>query len=130
MTAATGPAAEVSDLMIANRFQVVGVNDDRDYCECCGRKGLKRVVWVRDIETDEVKHFGTTCALAPSKSFGIDSEVRDAIRNYETGLKVRWAIAHKEYRAAGGEYGPCDKGVFPVLDRPLLDHCFAEAKTS
>lgn len=121
MTAPANTAAVV----IANRFHVVGVNDERDFCMCCGRKGLKRVVWVRDIETDEVKHFGTTCALAPSKSFGIDKEVRDAIRNFETGLKVRWAMAHKAYRAAGGTYGPCDKGVFPVLDRPLLESCFA-----
>lgn len=123
MTAPANTAAVV----IANRFHVVGVNDERDFCMCCGRKGLKRVVWVRDIETDEVKHFGTTCALAPSKSFGIDREVRDAIRTFETDLKVRWSMAHKAYRAAGGRYGPCDKGVFPVLDRPLLESCFANA---
>lgn len=120
--------ANTAAIVIANRYHVVGVNDERDFCMCCGRKGLKRVVWVRDIETDEVKHFGTTCALAPSKSFGIDREVREAIRNFETSLKVRWAMAHKAYRAAGGTYAPADeKGVFKVLNRPLLDSCFSNA---
>ena len=61
-----------------NRFEVLAVNDDRDFCECCGRQGLKRVVWVRDTETDVVKHFGTTCVLAPSKAFGVEADVKVA----------------------------------------------------
>ena len=126
MTAPTEAGAGV--VVIANRFEFVAVNDTRDFCECCGRKGLKRVVWVRDIENDTVKHFGTTCALAPSKSFGIDREIKAGMRSMDSDIKARWARAHKGYRAAGGKFGAMNtEGAFPVLDRALLDLCFATA---
>lgn len=33
-------------------FKVLGVNDDTDNCECCGRTGLKRVVWLERLDFD------------------------------------------------------------------------------
>jgi hypothetical protein len=33
------------------RVKVLGVNDDRSSCQCCGREGLKRVVWLEIEET-------------------------------------------------------------------------------
>lgn len=42
-------------------IKVLGINDDTDTCECCGRTGLKRVVW---LERDESGPFaaGVDCA--------------------------------------------------------------------
>lgn len=76
------------------RFHVLAVNDSADFCECCGRKNLKRVVWVLDNETGEHKHFGTTCVLAPRKAFGIDKEVSASVRQFDheqaVARKVAW----------------------------------------
>lgn len=92
----------MTDLTV--RFAVIAVNDTADFCECCGKKGLKRVVWVLDNETGEHKHFGTTCVLAPSKAFGIDKEVGAAIRqfNHEQAVarKVEWLNRVKYNKAA------------------------------
>jgi hypothetical protein len=89
-----------------NRFQVVGINDERDYCECCGKKGLKRVVWVRDTETDEVKHFGTTCANAPVKGFNLQAEIKEAIAKFDSRQQVVSHMSYHEYKRHGGKHIP------------------------
>lgn len=43
------------------RIKVLGINDDRDSCQCCGKEGLKRVVWL-SIDDGQPVHYGTTCA--------------------------------------------------------------------
>lgn len=67
------------------RYIFLGINDDRDTCECCGRTNLKRVVWIEDTETGEVKHYGTTCATNPAKAFGhkINKDIRTASASFE-----------------------------------------------
>lgn len=88
------------------RYQVVDVNDSRDFCECCGKTGLKRVVFVRDTETDEVKHFGTTCAVAPAKGFGVDREVKAAIAQFVSHVATINQMAYREYKRLGGKHVP------------------------
>lgn len=34
------------------RLKVLGVNDDTDTCEVCGKTGLKRVVWLERLDAD------------------------------------------------------------------------------
>lgn len=46
----------------SRRFTVLGVNDDRDTCDCCGKRPLKRVVWLQDVEGGEPVAYGTSCA--------------------------------------------------------------------
>jgi hypothetical protein len=110
------------------RFRVLGVNDDRSHCECCGRQGLKRVVWIEDREAGTVKHFGTTCALSPVKGFGVDRDIKRAIADERRLVQNAYCITHDAYRRAGGKYAalPCGKAWTPV-DRPLFDAQFAEA---
>jgi hypothetical protein len=86
------------------RFQVLSVNDDRDFCECCGKTGLKRVVFIQDNETGEVKHFGTSCAMSPVKGFGIDKEIKAAISRANDKAKMLNILAHQAYKRAGGSY--------------------------
>ena len=38
-----------------NRFKVLGINDDRDFCEICGKVELKKVVWLEDKESIQAK---------------------------------------------------------------------------
>lgn len=86
------------------RFKITGINDARDYCECCGKSGLKRVVWIYDTETGDEKHFGTSCASSPAKGFNLDKEIKAAVRSVNSAMKYAWASAARRYRASGGTY--------------------------
>ena len=45
------------------RYRFMGINDNESTCVCCGKKGLKRVVWLLDLDgDDDALHYGTTCA--------------------------------------------------------------------
>lgn len=114
-----------------NRFQVVGVNDDKDFCECCGKKGLKRVVFIRDNETGEVKHFGTTCATAPAKGFNVEREVKAAIDTFKRKQEaIAWA-ARRDYKAKGGQYIANPDGYsWTAADPAMLAQCRAAAAQS
>lgn len=109
-----------------SRYEVLGVTDDRDFCECCGRTGLKRVVFIRDLETGETKHFGTTCATAPSKGFGIDKEVKAAIKRADDYQKVLNTLANQSYRAAGGVFVRKDATTWTHADPALFQAKKAE----
>lgn len=93
------------------RFQILGVNDDRDFCECCGKQGLKRVVWIQDNELSEVKHFGTVCATQPAKGFGPDVEkaIKSAVRKAAELQKSGWSYA---WRSMIAESKTSDRGWF------------------
>jgi hypothetical protein len=116
----------MTENQVVARFEVVGVNDERDTCECCGRKNLKRVVWIRDTETDEVKHFGTVCATAPAKGFDLVVEIKAAIAKFDSLNKMRVYLAAAQYRREGGKYVPNGPGSWTAADRPHLDRCIAE----
>jgi hypothetical protein len=73
---------------MAGRFVVKGINDEQSFCSCCGKQGLKRVVWIEDTETGDINHFGTSCAENPAKAFGVTSEIRKAVREYDKAAKV------------------------------------------
>ncbi len=42
-------------------FTYLGINSDKDFCTCCGKKDLSRVVWLENNETGEITHYGTIC---------------------------------------------------------------------
>lgn len=44
------------------RKEILSISDDETNCCCCGKTGLKRVVYIRDTTTGDVAWFGTTCA--------------------------------------------------------------------
>lgn len=48
-------------------YKLKGINDEADYCSCCGRTELKRVVWLAKLDVDGCENadplpYGTTCA--------------------------------------------------------------------
>ena len=72
--------------MTTANYKIKAVNSDRDFCECCGKSGISRVVWVENTETGEVKHYGVVCAQNPEKGFDV-KEVRRAIKSWENDFK-------------------------------------------
>ncbi|AVG43939.1 hypothetical protein LMG3410_01473 [Achromobacter aegrifaciens] len=64
----------------AGPLAVLGVTDDRDFCQCRGRQGLKRVVWVEEGESREVHHSGAVCTtVLAARGFGITLAAKVAI---------------------------------------------------
>ena len=47
--------------MNTTRYTYHATNDEADICSCCGKKGLKRVVWL-SCDGNEAAPYGTTCA--------------------------------------------------------------------
>lgn len=48
-------------------FKILGINDDQDTCQKCGKTHLKRVVWMVELTEDgewagDPIHVGTSCA--------------------------------------------------------------------
>jgi len=71
----------------ASRFVIKGINDEQDSCSCCGKTGLKRVVWIEDTQTGDINFFGTSCATNPAKCFGVTKgDVAKAVRVYQSEL--------------------------------------------
>ena len=48
--------------MELSQVKFLGISDEQDVCDCCGRKGLKRTVALHVIATGQDVFFGTTCA--------------------------------------------------------------------
>lgn len=113
------------------RFEVLGISDEVTACDCCGKSNLKRTVCIHDNESGETKYFGTTCATAPVKGFGVDKEVKEAINKADRLNKAINYMTRIEYKKQGGKYGPCnEKYEFPLVDRPLFDFIKAAIKAA
>ena len=115
------------------RFIVKGINDEASFCECCGKNGLQRVVWIEDTETGEIKHFGTSCAQKPVKGFDCVEEIKSAIKQIKENEKRIVSNAMYRYRKVhnGQMIQSRDKDGSPistVADRVLWDKCLHEAK--
>lgn len=52
---------------MTKKFKIVGINSEVETCECCGKTGLKRVVWLDQLDADgnltgDVVAYGVNCA--------------------------------------------------------------------
>lgn len=56
-----------NEILAATLWTIIGINDDQDTCDCCGKKNLKKVVWMENTDTHETAAFGTTCATRAKK---------------------------------------------------------------
>jgi predicted metal-binding protein len=109
-----------------NRYKVIGINDDESHCECCGRTGLMRVVWIEDTETNEVKHFGTTCAQRPELGFNLKDEIKKAVKEANQLQEKRILMASCEYRNLGGKYERKDQYSWTPANHELFLECRAK----
>ena len=56
---------------------LLGINSDKDFCECCGKTNLSRVMWIE--QEGNVSHYGTTCGakiLNQSESKAVKKAVK------------------------------------------------------
>lgn len=106
---------------MAAKFRVMGTNDDASHCECCGRQGLRRVVWMQPLDEDgnEVGvpiPFGRVCAAkAAGWGYGSASAIEVKIRkeliatrkHYESlaSLKIKRLVDDGELYVARIAYG-------------------------
>lgn len=79
-------------------YRIKGVNGDEDTCSLCGKRGLKRVVWLAEVDEDgcesDAAHYGTDCAgllLHGAKTAGNTKTVLTRATVIETAR--RWLAA-------------------------------------
>lgn len=119
-------AKKTMQTQTAARFAVVGINQDADFCECCGKSGINSVVWIRDNQTGLVKHFGQVCAAKPAKGFDCQAEIKKSVSAFKAAQTDAQALAFRMYRQRGGTYAEVPGGIKPT-DPALVDQCKAEA---
>lgn len=103
---------------MTNRFKFLGINDDKSFCQCCGRNGLQQVVWIEDTETGEIKHFGTTCANQPAKGFGLKKEIASGLRDLKAKHQAIGFAARGLYKASGGQVINWNDAKFGPMSKP------------
>lgn len=84
----------------APRKKIIGVNDDQDFCCCCGKSGLKVVVWIEDGETGEIAHFGRVCATKQAPALFGDIKNAEAQYIAETKAAAKAERARENAKAA------------------------------
>lgn len=104
-------------------MRVLGVNDDRDSCDCCGRQGLKKVVWL-ETAAGEIVAYGTGCAARVLGLEGTPAEQRKAIAELaQVALVVeRRRVFKGECRLVRGIYIPRDFSLARARKKFAKDH--------
>lgn len=116
----------------ARQFKILGICDNVNACDCCGKQGLQKTVAIENCETGAIGYFGTSCAMQPSKCFGFEKkEMTFALNSFKTAQQTLWGKARRIYKERGGKYLPIMEfsNVFKVMtqvgiefaDRPLFD---------
>lgn len=110
--------------MKTNEIKILGVNSDKDSCDCCGKNNLKRVVWL-DMDGDVVA-FGTSCAARALKVEGnwsaSNAEKLVATVNARRETASKFAAACESAKAQAVKFGQ-EVGVF--LSRGTRNTFFA-----
>jgi len=86
------------------------------------------VVWIEDSETQEIKHFGTTCATAPAKWFGVEKEIKQALLTFNAKQRALFQLSHGIYRKAGGTYTGNGQDGWKANDMSLVEQCLTQAR--
>jgi hypothetical protein len=119
----------------ARQFRILGITDNINSCDCCGKQNLQKTVAIENCETGETGHFGTTCAMQPSKCFGFEkSEMARALSDYKREQEIIWAKTRFLYKTKGGKMVSYDDRLtgggmgLRYDDLPLRDECEREIR--
>ena len=97
----------MSNTATARQFKILGICDDVNACDCCGKSGLQKTVAIENCETGSIGYFGTSCAMQPSKCFGFEKkEMAAAISHFKSAQQTMWAKARRIYKERGGKFQP------------------------
>lgn len=98
------------------KYKVKGINDEHDTCECCGKTGLKRVVWLAPLDEDgqeicDPAPYGNVCAaylLGITKERGgksnarltraLEAKLEETVNAYISNLRANW----KQFKTTNG----------------------------
>jgi hypothetical protein len=83
------------------RYKILGINDDQEHCDLCGKKHLKQVVWIEDQESFQVFATGTTCAAKLQKISVKDQKALE--KQFEIDRKASIKAEIKPYQKAYDE---------------------------
>lgn len=75
-----------------SRFRISAINDEADVCGVCGKSGLKRVVWLYDLDKDET----------PADSVPVGRDCAAILLGY--GKRVKGSVAKKDINRAILDY--------------------------
>ena len=100
-------------------FKVMGINGDEDFCSCCGKTGLSKVVWLAPLDPDggvsgEAAPYGTTCAayklrITSEKATRSTAKIEAAIdRKLEETVNAAIADIRKGFVVMGSYLVPAD----------------------
>lgn len=77
-----------------SKFYIAAIHDDQDFCDCCGKRNLKKVVLVVNANGAEM-NVGTECA---AKLCGITThQAKEDMQAVEPGKRQRARIATAWY---------------------------------
>ena len=79
-----------------NKYKVVGIDRDGGDCECCGRKNLRKLVFIsviRNGEDAEVLRVGAMCAAKMARISNVSpSRIETAANNFDKYPKIYSAL--------------------------------------
>lgn len=69
-------------------WKVLGVTEDKNVCECCGKPNLKKTVALENESSGEIKYMGVDCA---SKAMIGKKNKATADRIWKEAKAISWA---------------------------------------
>lgn len=104
-------------------FREIGLTDERDTCECCGRTNLKVAVVLQEIEdggdAGAFVFFGTTCAARALRR-GV-KETRKAVKDAQKAAERAARLAfhgHPLKQQVDAEIRAANAAGVPFVERP------------
>jgi len=122
----------MSNTATARQFKILGICDNVNSCDCCGKADLQKTVAIENCETGEIGYFGTSCAMQPSKCFGFEKkEISSAISHFKARSNAYYSKVSRIYKERGGkriqvEYSKNSYG-FPLYESRYADIALRDA---
>lgn len=103
---------------MARKYEIKGFTDSIHECDCCGKQNLKGA-YIMVSEHEEVKHFGSSCAIKANPL--LKEEIVNRDKQLKKILKQDGGLIYIQYKKLGGKFSQPAKITDPSdpLDRQL-----------
>lgn len=81
--------------------KLLAINSDSETCECCGKNGLKRVMWI-ETENSGIMAYGVCCGAKALGLTGNYTTIEQVQKSIETQAKL--ALAKKEAQNSADKF--------------------------
>lgn len=86
---------------MTRKYQIKGFTDSINECDCCGKQNLKGT-YIMLSEFEEIKHFGSSCAIKANPS--LKEEIVSKDKQLKKLLQIDGGLILIQYRRAGGRF--------------------------